>query len=833
MAADADATARAQVTPASGIEKPQQAVQVIDSPLTRVHRFTDLISLIATSLGIALTLLISAYAQETSAGITEDIQGVSSFVQRLLVAPVNIISGIITIVIPGYVIIALAIRKEPRRILEIIGASVVGFMLTGIAALLLLSFASEPLLSSLSIRNADGTTSLQLPAYISAVSAMVTASGTRLGGRTTTWSWTLLWVGSAIGVVTGIVTAPAAILTILIGRVAGLAARYAVGSNADRAYGDALVDGIRRAGFEPRRLVRADATNNYTPEGIDPMTAAIARSRAARIYAITTRENHHLIGVAIDGDQHAAGFLTKLWGTLRLRGINTRADVSLRASAQATALVSHAARTAGVRTSRVLGMAAARDTFITVYQRPPVATTVAQASAEDMTDAVLDALWNQVEVAHSANIAHRNLSSETVLVSGEQEADDPSVWLTAWDLGEVAASDLAIRIDRAQVLAMLATKVGVERALASAFRCLSSEEVEQFAPLIQPVALPGVTRAELKAARPVKLLEELREGILNKLPDANVDTQNITRFGARTIITAVLAIVAIVVMAGFNTTELITALRDANLWWLLAALVWSFATYVGAALTLMAFSPVRLPFISAFLAQVAATYVALAAPAGVGPAALNMRMLSRRGVATPLGLATVALIQVSSVVVTVIGLVTLTLLTGSPDTLANLPSTAVLIGVGITIVVLALALLVPRVRKFALGKVMPVVSQTWPRLSQVLSKPWRLGLGLGGNLLMTVGYIGAFYASLEAFGQSVKIVDLAIVFFIGNAVGAVVPTPGGVGPVELALTAALTSLGIPYGVAFSAVLIYRFITHFLNIPLGYISMKYLERKGEV
>ncbi len=225
--------------------------------------------------------------------------------------------------------------------------------------------------------------------------------------------------------------------------------------------------------------------------------------------------------------------------------------------------------------------------------------------------------------------------------------------------------------------------------------------------------------------------------------------------------------------------------------------------------------------------------MALAAPAGVGPAALNMRMLSKRGVPAPLGVATVALIQVSSVVVTVTGLVALTLTTGSQSTLSSLPSAAILIGVGASIAVLALALLVPRVRKFALAKVMPVVRQTWPRLSQVLSKPWRLGLGLGGNLLMTVGYIGAFYASLEAFGQPVAIVDLAIVFFIGNAIGAIVPTPGGVGPVEFALTAALTPLGVPYPIALSAVIVYRFITHFMNIPLGYFSMKFLERKGDV
>ena len=828
--ADADATARADVD----VPAPPPSVQVIDSPLTRVHRLTDLISMVVTAIGITLTLLIAAYAQHTAAGVTEDIQGISSIVQRLLVAPVRILSGIITIVIPAYIIISLAVRKEPRRILEVIGASIVGFALTGLAALLLLNFGSDPLLASLSVPNAAGTDSLQLPAYISAVAAMVTASGTRLGNRTASLSWTLLWVGAGLGVVTGIVTAPAAILTILIGRLAGLAMRYAVGSNADRAYGEALVEGITRAGFAPRRLVRADATDDYTPETLDGVTAALARSRAGRVYAVTTTNNHKLIAVAIDGDQNAAGFLSKLWSTVRLRGVNARADVSLRQSAERTALVSHAARTAGVRTSRVLGMASARDTFITVYQRPLASRSFADTAPEDISDVLLDSLWNEAERAHVANISHRNISSETVLVADAKDGEDPTVWLTTWELGETAASDLAIRIDRAQVLAMIATKVGVDRAVESAFRCLTREQVEQFAPLLQSVALPRTTRAELKAARPRKVLEGLREGILAQLPDADVETENITRFGGRTVITFVLAAVAIFVISAFNTQDLLDALREANWWWLLVAFIWSVLTYVGATLVLIGFSPVKLPWMRAFLAQVAATYVALAAPAGVGPAALNMRLLTKRGVPAPLGVATVALIQVSSVVVTVTGLVTLTLTSGSKETLASLPSTAILIGVGVSAVVLALALLVPRVRKFAIAKVMPVIRQTWPRLSQVLGQPWRLALGLGGNLLMTVGYVGAFYASLEAFGQSVAIIDLTIAFFLGSAVGAIIPTPGGVGPVELALTAALTTtVGVPYGIAFSAVIIYRFITHFMNIPLGLVAMKYLERKGDV
>ena len=827
MVADAEAQPSADATPASA------PVQVIDSPLTRVHRFTDVVEMLGTGLGILFTLLIAAYAQSTSEGITQDIQGISPVLQRLLIAPVNIFSGIVTIVIPAVIIISLFVRKEPRRVLEAIGAGIAGMALAGVGALLIYNYGSDGLVSSLSVPNSDGILTLQIPAYMSGVAAMLTAAGRRTTRRSISISWTTLWIAAAVGVISGFVSAPAAVLTILIGRIAGLAVRYAVGSTADRAYGDVLVGAIVRAGFSPRKVVRADATHNYVPDGVDEVTTALARTRVGRIYSLTTRENHHLFAVALDGDQHVAGFLSKLWSTLRLRGIATRADVSLRNSAQSTALLSHAARTAGVRTPRMLGMASARDTYVLVYQRPVALRPLSEFSPEEVTDDMLDALWAEINRAHDANLAHRAITSATVMFADTDTAE-PHAWLTSWELGEVAASALAMRLDRVQVVSLLATIVGPERAVDSAFRCLTQEQVEQFAPLLQTIVLPRSTRGALKAQKEAKLLPAVRERILEHAPDATVEGENIARFGMRTVVALLIALVlTALVLGGFKTQDYLDALEEANPWWLIVAFGWMLLTFVGAALALIAFSPVKLPWTRVLLVQVAAAYVALAAPAGLGPAVLNARMLTRRNVSAPLATATVALIQVSAVFVTVTGLVTLTLLSGSSGTLAALPSTAVLIGIGASIAVLALALLVPRVRKWAINKVVPMLRQTWPRLSQVLSQPSRLLLGLAGNLILTIGYVGAFHASLEAFGQSIDLIDLTVVFFVGNTVGAIVPTPGGVGAVEIALTTALSGVSVLPAVALSVVLVYRLITYWLRIPLGYAAMKYLERKGEL
>jgi uncharacterized protein (TIRG00374 family) len=434
--------------------------------------------------------------------------------------------------------------------------------------------------------------------------------------------------------------------------------------------------------------------------------------------------------------------------------------------------------------------------------------------------------------AHHAGISHRSLSADTVLVGHDELVGLPTVWLTSWELGEVATTELAKRIDCAQLVAMLAAIVGADRAVASAFRALGDAGVEAFAPMLQSIVIPRSTRHAMRAS--ATSLGVVRKEIVERLPDADVEPEKISRFGPRTVFTIGAGIVAaFVIFASFNTEDVLNALRDSNPWWLLAALSWDLATFAGAAIALLAFSPIRLPWSRALLAQSAAAYLALAAPAGVGPAALNMRLLTRRKVPAPLAVATVALVQVSAVVVTVVGLIVLSLITGSQGTLAALPSSSVLVGVIVTAVVVAIAMIVPRVRTWLLGRLRPLVRQTWPRLAQVLSQPWRIVLGVSGNLLLTAAYVGAFDSTLRAFGQHMPLIDITVLFLLGNAVGALVPTPGGLGAVETALTVGLVSAGLPQGIAASVVVVYRLISYWARIPMGFFAMRFLQRRGEL
>ncbi|KGM08981.1 hypothetical protein N869_08640 [Cellulomonas bogoriensis 69B4 = DSM 16987] len=824
-------------------------MKIVDTPAVRVHHPADLMGAALAAAGIALVLVLAVYAQGTTSGLTEDVQGFASLLRRLLFVPVAVLEGLITIIAPIAVLTELVLRRLVRQAFEAIAVGAVAVVLALVTTWVLTEVGSVELRASLSVWSA-GERVVTIPALLTGTAGLLTAAGARNRRRTASWSWNLLWLALGVALITGLVTLPGALLTVLIGRVAGLTSRYLSGVQSERAYGGALVDGVRRAGFEPNRLIRVRDVTAQRPGGDDDLAtdlAAVAITRYGdnRVYAMTTVDGDRLDVVVLDGDRQVVGVLTRWWRSVRLRGIEGRAVVSLRQAAERAALLSYAAWSAGVCTPRLLGLAEAEDSMILIQDHAHGAVPLRDLPTEALTDDVLDAVWDQLRVAHTAGLAHRSLTSDVVLVapqgvrapgSGPEDPTGtpacdgaPVAFLTGWESGDVASSHLARRMDISHLLAVLALRVGAERAVASAARVLPDADLATIGPLLQSIALPPATRAEARAHKGV--LAEVREALLARLPQSTVEPERLVRFGGRTVTTLALSVVAaVVVITTISFDQVNEALAQAQPWWAAVAFTLGMTAFVGSALTLVAFSPVRLPLWRTILSQAAAAFVALVAPAGVGPAAVNMRVLVRRGVRHGLAVASVGLVQVSQLITTLILLVLMSMVSGSQIPL-GMPSGTVLVSLGSVAVVIAAAMLVPPARQWVLGKTLPVWRQTWPRLVQLLSQPRRFAVAVIGNVLVTLSYVGAFAACLAAFGRELPLIDLALIYLIGNAAGALVPTPGGLGTVELALITALsTTGGVPLPIATSVVVLFRALTFWGRVPFGWWAMRYLQRR---
>lgn len=811
-------------------------VDVLDTPTTRVHHPGDLLALVATALGAVLVVVLATYAQNTTTGVAEDVQGFADLLRRILFVPVSFLEAFTTIVVPIAVLTELAVRRLGRQLLEGLIAAAAAILVTTAVHWVVQTLGSPHVQVGLSVR-LGGAWVLTIPSYMAMLAALLTLSGPRSRRRSVAWSWNLLWVTIGVLLITAQVSLPGVALALLLGRTVGLAVRYASGVTTERAEGDALVLGVRRAGLVPARIHRVQdpAPGAEPPLGSaalptpSPARLALARSSGDRLYALTTADGRELDLLAFDGDRQVVGMLTRLWRSLRLRGIEGRSALSLRQATERAALLAYAAAAAGVRTPQLLRIAEVDDSLLLVQERPGDAVPVSEL--DDLDDRELDEIWSQLRRAHAAGLAHRALTSDVVLV--ERTPAGPQVWITGWELGDVASSELARRLDVTQLVALLALRVGASRTVASAARALTEAELAGVGPLLQTVTLPRRTRDELRAHRDV--LADLRTVLIERLPAADLEPVQVVRFGARTIFTIFVTVVAVfIILASVNVATITEVLAESD--WRYSALSFAFGlvTLLGAALAFVAFSPVRLPVWRATLVQTAATFVALAAPAGIGPAALNLRMLTRRGVSSSLAAATVALVQVSQFVVTLLLLLVLTLTSGvgSNDPFTVPP--AALVALAVVALLVGASLLFPQVRAWVTAKVGPTVRQTLPRLIEVLGQPWRLALAVGGNVLMTMGYVLAFDAALAALGQSASLVQVALVYLAGNAGGALIPTPGGIGTVETALALGLTTAaGVNAGVAGTVAILFRVMTFWLRIPFGWVAMRYLQRVGEL
>ena len=557
---------------------------------------------------------------------------------------------------------------------------------------------------------------------------------------------------------------------------------------------------------------------------------ALSQERASvhRMYAVwdSAGERHNV--TLLDADRQVAGFLSNIWDQIRVRGLSPTRDLSLRPAAEHAALMTMEARRARVRTPGLLGMAEAAESVLLVTDHVVGARSISDLGAE-MDDDVLDQLWSQLQRAHAAGLAHGSIDASSVVVD-----ESGRLWLLDWASGETISTELSRRVDLAQALALTALAVGAQRAIDAASRSLTTAQLASIAPMLQRVVLPRQTREVMgRGGANRQVLQDLRVALVALTPTADAEPARLNRFSTRVVLMAVVALVAVwTLLAQLDFQQVSAAVSQANIWWMLAALFFSVATYVGAGLTLVAFSPERLSLWRSTEVHLASAVVSLVAPAGVGGAAINLRFLNRKGVPTAVGVATVALVQVVQFVVTVVLLVVLAAMTGQSTGL-TLPSGWVLVAAGAVVVVAAVVLTIPKARTWAWAKIEPTYRQVWPRLVWVMSNPMRLVLGVGGALMLTLSYILSFSASLWAFGYTVPFAVLAITYLASNTVGSIVPSPGGIGPVELALTAGLVAAGVPYGVALSTAIVYRLVTFWIPIPVGWLSLQRLQKVGDL
>jgi glycosyltransferase 2 family protein len=252
---------------------------------------------------------------------------------------------------------------------------------------------------------------------------------------------------------------------------------------------------------------------------------------------------------------------------------------------------------------------------------------------------------------------------------------------------------------------------------------------------------------------------------------------------------------------------------------------------VASAVALMGAVPQRLPLWPTVLTQAASSFVNRVSPANVGGMALNARYLQKCGVETGAGVAAVGVNSVVGLAVHLVMMVAFFAWAGRGLSNAfKLPSgSKLLLILAVIVAVTGLVLATRPGRRLASGKLIPGLRSAAASLRLVARRPGKMTMLVGGSALVTLAYIGALVASVEAFGGGPGLVLIGAVYMGAAALASVAPTPGGLGAIEAALVAGLAGVGMSSGLAVSAVLLYRLATYWLPVAPGWVSLRLLQR----
>ena len=769
----------------------------------RIRRPLDL-ARFAVAISLVLgTIALGYFATSTTAGLDTDIEGGVALLPSLVVLALNVVGGIGSLGLPIAGSISLIVRRRLRQLFDSLVALFLAVTVLSIVSIVIGGLDNPRLLIAMagSTSSANGSTA----PILGGILAFITVA--RLMSRR---PWNVLSSVVMVSLIlvtllsSGIALAGIG-FSLAVGWAIGLLTRYALGTSTTRPSGAAVAAAMERGGYPITELRIANLTSR------------------GRRYSAITRNGDPLRITILDRDLEGAGLVNAAWTSLRLRDEPGKGAFNLRKAVEHAALVAFAAQAAGAPVPRLLlATEVGPDSVALVYQQIPGTPF---DELPDITDTELDSAWRAIRTLHEHQMSHRALSSRHLLRGPEN-----STWLLGTDQGSIAASDVAIRLDLAELLCSLAMLTSVERSVSSARRVLGSDAIARALPALQPVALSPGTRKALRKHK--GMIIALRDAIVELRPDADTEQIQFQRIKPRTLVMIVVGTIAgYVLLSQLTSVDLGNLFSTANWSWVLGAFGFSLITYAGAAWSLSGFVPEKLSFGRTVLAQVAGDFATLVSPPALGAIAINVRYLQKSGLHPALAAASVGVSQVAAFATHIGLLLAFGIAAGTQADFTFDPPIWAVVGVAAVAVILLALLAVSAVRRLISKRIGPLIKEVVPRMVTIAQRPTKLLEGIGGILLLNLAYVGVLYACVQAFDGSLSIAVVAVVYLAGATIGQAAPTPGGLGAVEAALAAGLTAAGLDAGLAVSAVLLYRLLTFWLPTLPGYWSFNYLTKKN--
>ncbi|SRX92158.1 hypothetical protein MSP7336_00382 [Mycobacterium shimoidei] len=765
-------------------------------PLTR--RTNDILRLVLAALFLAAVISGSLITRRQWVSLERSISQIVGVLTPTQSDLVYLAYGIAILALPFLILIGLIVTRQWK----LLGA----YAAAGVIAILVLSISGKGIAAprwhfDLSDRLATTLSQfLDDPRWIAMLAAVLTVSGPWLPARWRRSWWTLLLAFVPIHLVVSAIVPARSLLGLAVGWLVGAAVVLFSGTPALEVPLDGAVRALAKRGF----LV--SALTVIRPAGRGPL--------------VLSADDGTPIIELYGPHQRSGGALRQLWRKLRLRDTETAPlQTSLRRAVEHRALMGIAFGSAGVSNTETIAVASL-DRGWTLYAHKPV-----RGAPLDPETTPVTRVWESLRRLHDEQIAHGDLRSKVITV------DHGTVLFGGFTTAEYGATDAQLQSDIAQLLVTTSALYDPQSAVAAAIDTFGKDAVLTASRRLTKTAVPKRIRDSVPDPRAV--IAAARAEVMRQTGADQIQAATITRFTRGQLIQLVLLVALVYVASPFISTvpTFFAALGKATWWWALLGLAVSALTYVGAAAALWACADGAVSFGKLSIMQVANTFAATTTPAGVGGLALSTRFLQKGGLSTLRATTAVALQQSVQVIVHVVLLIIFSTAAGVSTDLSHLvPGATVLYLIGgVALGILGAFLFVPKLRRWLATEVRPKLKELTTDLVEVAREPRRLGLILLGSAGTTLGAALALWASVEAFGGGTNFITVTVVTMVGGTLASAAPTPGGVGAVEAALIGGLAAFGVPTAIGVPSVLLYRVLTCWLPVFVGWPVMRWLTK----
>lgn len=771
-----------------------------------VRRTSDIIRVVAASVFLSLVIAGSLITRNQWDALEQSVSNIVGVLSPDQSNAVYIVYGVAILALPFGVLIGLIAGRKWKLL--------AGYAAAALIAALALSITGTGISTptwDLDVPERLDTFLSQFlddSRWIAMLAAALTVSGPGLPARWRRAWWALLLAFVPIHLVVSTVVPARSLLGLAVGWLVGAIIVLLVGTPALEVPLDAAV-----------RLFRS--------RGVDVRSFTVVRPAGPGPLVLNAHTPDADVVVELYGqNQRSGGALRQFWRWITRRGSETAPlHASMRRAVEHRALMGLAIKGVNAAGSDPLAVAALDRGWTLYAHSQPIGDPI----EAELDDAALRALWSALNTLHENQISHGDLHR------GELRIHDGAALFCGFGHAELGASDAQMQSDVAQLLLTTADLFGSHRAVATAVEVLGIDVVIAASGRLTRSAIP--LRVRQSVADAGKTMKSVRLEVLDQTGAARIEAEQVTRFSRNQIISLVLLIGLVYVAYPFISAvpAFVVELGSVDWWWALLGLAVSALTYIGAGAALWACAFGKVSFRNLTIMQVANTFAATTTPAGVGGLALSVRFLQKGGLGTVRATAAVALQQSVQVITHVSLLIFFSVVAGTSSGLSNMvPGNTVLYLIaGVAFGVVGTFMFVPKLRLWLKVAVRPQVAEVLTELGELARDPKRFSIIILGCAATTLGAALALWASVEAFGGGTTFVTVTVVTMIGGTLASAAPTPGGVGAVEAALIGGLAAFGLPASIAVPSVLLYRVLTCWLPVFLGWPTLRWLTKHDMV